>query len=307
MFRKDRIRKKGGGLLVYVADRVKASRILDLEDDYVESLWLSVHPHNSNRAILIGAFYRPPSTSKEIDSMIELNIETAYLRNCETILVGDINVDYLDKNLYSKHRLVKSLKSMNMTQHVSAVTRPKSNSCLDHVYSTHGDFISDVSVPNIGIADHLPVFFRRKYNSKQSINSQNNQIYLDFKNLNKEALLNDLRNSPWDSALVFDDVDDTLDAFELLLNQALKEHIPFKQKRVRKLKQPDWINDRIISAIKTRDKELKKARKSNDPAVWAKYRRAKCFVTNLIRKSKRIYFQESIEKTKGILKEFGKR
>ena len=70
MFRKDRIQKKGGGLLVYVADRVKASRILDLEDDYVESLWLSVHPHNSNRPILIGAFYRPPSTSKEIDSMI---------------------------------------------------------------------------------------------------------------------------------------------------------------------------------------------------------------------------------------------
>ena len=69
-FRKDRIQKKGGGLLVYVADRVKASMILDLEDDYVESLWLSVHPHNSNRPILIGAFCRPPSTSKEIDSMI---------------------------------------------------------------------------------------------------------------------------------------------------------------------------------------------------------------------------------------------
>ena len=149
----------------------------------------------------------------------------------------------------------------------------------------------------------LPIIYQ--YFSAASIQKGNKESthktikYLDFKNLNTEALLNDLRNSPWDSAFVFDDVDDTLDAFELLLNQALKEHIPFKQKRVRKLKQPDWINDRIISAIKTRDKELKKARKSNDPAVWAKYRRAKCFVTNLIRKSKRIYFQESIEKNKG--------
>ena len=50
MFRKDRIRKKGGGLLVYVADRVKASRILDLEDDYVESLWLSIHPIPTGRS-----------------------------------------------------------------------------------------------------------------------------------------------------------------------------------------------------------------------------------------------------------------
>ena len=143
-------------------------------------------------------------------------------------MVGDINVDYLDQNLYSKHRLVKSLKSMNMTQHVSAVTRPKSNSCLDHVYSTHGVFISDVSVPNIGIADHLPVFFRRKYIKVNKESTYKTIKYLDFKNLNTEGLLNDLRNSPWDSAFIFDDVDDTLDAFELLLNQALKEHIPFK-------------------------------------------------------------------------------
>ena len=67
-----------------------------------------------------------------MDPKTEKNIEVAYLRNWETVLVGDVNVDYLDRKAYSKHRLMKSLKNMTMTQHVTVVTRPKSNSCLDH-------------------------------------------------------------------------------------------------------------------------------------------------------------------------------
>ena len=50
-----------------------------------------------------------------------------------------------------------------MSQHVTGPTRPKSNTCLDHIYTIHGTFIFDVTVPDIGIADHLPVFFCRKY------------------------------------------------------------------------------------------------------------------------------------------------
>ena len=91
-------------------------------------------------------------------------------------------------------------------------------------------------------------------------------------------MLNDLENSPWDSAFVFDDVDDIIETLQLLLNQLLNEYIPVKQKRKRKVKQADWFNDRIVNVIKTRDKELKKARKSNDPDDWAKYKRSKCIV-----------------------------
>ena len=112
-----------------------ANRIWDLEGNGVESLWLNVYPHNSNRSILIGALYRLPSTDKETNSKIEKNIEAAYLRDWEAILVADVNVDNLDRKAYSKHGLMKSLKNMNMTQHVTVVTRPKSYSCLDHVYT----------------------------------------------------------------------------------------------------------------------------------------------------------------------------
>jgi hypothetical protein len=95
-------------------------------------------PH---RPILLGGFYRPPSTCKITDSILESNIEHACLRNQETILVGDFNIDYLDKNTYKSQQLTKGLRSLNFTQMVDEITRPKSKTCLDHVYSTHPDRI----------------------------------------------------------------------------------------------------------------------------------------------------------------------
>ena len=83
----------------------------------------------------------------------------------------------------------------------------------------------------------------------------------------------------------------------------LKKHIPKKQKRVKKIKQPAWIDENIVSAIKKRDRKLKIARKTNCPNDWSKYKRTKCYVTNLVRKSKRVYFQQSIDDNKEIQKE----
>ena len=96
----------------------------------------------------------------------------------------------------------------------------------------------------------------------------------------RQTLLDDLRNSPWDSAFIFDEIDDICDALDLISNKALKSHILCKQKRVKKIKQPTWINADIVSAIKKRDNELKKARKSNSQDDWAKYKGTKCFVTD---------------------------
>ena len=269
----------------------------------MESLWLNVYPHNSNRSILIGALYRPPSTDKGTDYKIEKNIEAAYLRNWEKILVGDVNVDYLNRKAYSKHHLMKSLKNVNMTQYVTVVTWPKSNSCLDHVHTTHRHFITNISVSCIGLSDHLPVFLCLKY-VKLNLESGHKQInYLNFKNLNAEAMLSDLKDSPWDSAFVFDDVEDTLDA----LSEVVKKHIPKKLKRVKKTKQPAWIDENIVSAIKKRDRELKIARKTNCPNDWSKYKRTKCYVTNLVRNLSECIFNSLSMTTKETQKKFGRR
>ena len=77
LYRKDRHGSKaGGGLLAYIADRVKAKRICELKDDFIESLFFDVCLHVLNRPILIGALYRPPSVNVDADLKIERHIES---------------------------------------------------------------------------------------------------------------------------------------------------------------------------------------------------------------------------------------
>ena len=68
MIRKDRAgSQKGGGLLAYINESLKADRIESLEDDALETLWLQLSPHKSKRPFLVGAVCRPSSTTAAIN------------------------------------------------------------------------------------------------------------------------------------------------------------------------------------------------------------------------------------------------
>ena len=60
---------------------------------------------------------------KEDDELLAKNIESSYLLNLETIISGDLNVDYLSSQAFKKHRLVRALMSMHFKQLVTQVTR----------------------------------------------------------------------------------------------------------------------------------------------------------------------------------------
>ena len=59
-----------------------------------------------------------------VDASITKNIEKAYLLNKEMVLLGDFNVDFLNANQASKHKLIETLTNLHLTQLVKEVTRP---------------------------------------------------------------------------------------------------------------------------------------------------------------------------------------
>ena len=303
LYRKDRCGvKKGGGIFVYIINNLKVERLYDLEENELEAICLQICLFKSKRPLLIGGIYHPPSVTLDVDSNLEMNIETAYPKNLEMHIVGDFNINFLN-SAYKQHRLVKALKSLNLTQLVNYVTRPASSTCLDHVYTTHPNLIVDISVPNMGLSDHLPVFFRRKYLKKFKEFEHVAIKYRDFKKLNVDNLIHSLEELPWDTAFVFDEIDEILDKLENLLNNILNQHIPIKEKQVKRQSQPAWMTREVLQWIRDQDKLLKQAQKSNLPGKWAQVKHARCKATNLIRKTKRYYF---CDKTKEIPKAFGK-
>ena len=68
----------------------------------------------------MASVYHPPSNKTDYDHKRAKNNERAYLLNnyLETILTGDFNLDYSQKNL-NKHHLVKEVKDSKFIQLVS--------------------------------------------------------------------------------------------------------------------------------------------------------------------------------------------
>ena len=62
--RKDRIDKKGGGVLVYIQKDINFIRKSELESDNVESIWLQLFLYNK-KSIFMGLVYRPPDAKRQ--------------------------------------------------------------------------------------------------------------------------------------------------------------------------------------------------------------------------------------------------
>ena len=122
LFRKDRHGSKHSGrIIAYSSQNLDVKRAEELEEDDLEIIWLNVNPFNSKRTLLCGAMYRPPSTNAATDTRLELNIESAYLKNKEIHILGDFNIDYLKQPICNNHQLPKALKSMQLVQVVKSV------------------------------------------------------------------------------------------------------------------------------------------------------------------------------------------
>ena len=99
--------------------------------------------------------------------------------------------------------------------------------------------------------------------------------YHDTKNLNKEQFIAAMKEEPWDSAFIFDDPDDVVDAWYDIFEGVRDRFLPLKHKRVKRKSQPKWFINHILDGFKERDKLLTKAKKSGSDHDWLNYRWAK--------------------------------
>ena len=117
--------------------------------------------------------------------------------------------------------------------------------------------------------------------------------YRNLKSLDHAKFLKTLEEIPWDTAFLFDEVDDIVNAWYCLFNEAINANVPLKQKRVRGYTKPKWLSPEILRLMKLRDRLLKRAKRSNSQDDWLALKRAKNKVTEAIRTAKKNFFYES--------------
>ena len=286
MTRKDR-QTHGGGLIIYTKSYLSCIHRGDLEVADVEMIWLEVR-NNRQKPFLLCYCYRPPSSNSDWIDKVESVIDKANTEEKEIIMLGDFNFNLLHETNAVKQWL-DTTENLNLKQLVQTPTRvtDTTRTLIDHAFSNVCENIAKVSVPIYAISDHFPVCLTRKITQDFDKGPLHKFIhYRDTKSFSETAFVSELENQPWSVIDIFDNASDALGFFSDIFNTVLSKHAPKKKKRVKKSKQPNWMNQDISNAIRTRDRY--KLQNAEQYRFWRNKTK------NLIHNSKINYYTESI-------------
>ena len=286
--------KKGGGICLFISEAVKGTvRVLDklnMCNNDIECQWLELKLP-TQRNVIICNTYRPPqgNVTNFLDH-IELCLEQIdYIRK-DVFIMGDTNIDVLDKKLLAAKELKEFLSQTGLINCIKTPTRFSSqrNSCLDHIYTNSG-IINECDTLDVNLSDHLAVFVNRK--KQKPLNEKTNFNGRSYRNYDTDIFAESLSRQNWN---LFDSETDPNALWSIYKNNVLNVlsiMCPIKQFSIKKYKEP-WITNELLELIKDKDSALRKAKKSKTKRDWnhakrlrneclSKVRKAKCdFVKN---------------------------
>ena len=172
------------------------------------------------------------------------------ISDLETIVLGDFNFNALKQqsNMFSA---VKHLMFIfNWVQLINTPTRitPTSESCLDLIFVSHTDKISQSGVINIGLSDHFLTYCTRKV-QRGSFNTHNSVKIRSTKNYSSKNFLMELNKINWFQVT---DIEDVIKAWALVHNLFIKVlnrvALAIKQVRLKQRSEP-WMDGHILDLI----------------------------------------------------------
>ncbi|MCG8046320.1 MAG: reverse transcriptase domain-containing protein [Candidatus Thiodiazotropha endolucinida] len=279
-FRKDR-NNRGGGILVYINNKIFCERKTELEIFWDECIWLKI---NQKRvSFLLGVFYSPKTSDLNFFNKFNDNIELAQQNTNNLIIVGDLNDDLLNDRNY----LLKDVLLLNSLENI--ITDPtRGIALLDPVILPFDQQVLDsgtLSIPE-AISDHSATYLTVPFEYPLST-SYKRTVWL-YKKGNYELLSDKINTHEW-NYLNYLEVNDATKQFETDLTNFAKQTIPTQEITVRKDDKP-WYDSEVRKHSRIRDRMKSKAEKSNNPVHWQKYKSVRNKVNNLKRHAKEKFY-----------------
>ena len=283
IYRKDRKDGFGGVLIAISADII--SENLNITTD-TESVYASVTLDTSMK-LIIGALYRPPSSSVEYMDNMCTTIESlvAKYKNAIYWLGGDLNLpdinwttQSIDGNANTKainQRLIDCAQQSGLEQMVNFHTRQSST--LD-LFFTNRPSLVDKCSPAPGLAGHDIVEIITTASARRN-KPVSRKIYL-WKKADMEALKTGCTEISKHFCDTFSESSSITDMWNFIKTKLLEQqekHVPSKQTSTR-YSQP-WINKQVKSISRRKKRSHKKARKTKKATDIKRYKQLKQQVT----------------------------
>ena len=190
---------KGGGVCIYVDIKFGPfckinSDISVCTPDY-EVLCLDVKKPG-NRCMTIICIYRPPKGNHP--QLINYFENTLKNVNTEIWILGDMNVDFLNREDENRIKYLRLFKKYGLRQYIDTITRPSAHggTCIDWIIS-NSEFVRSTGVTNDLISDHFTTCAVRKKSRENSKSVY--RTLRDMNNFDADNFVNLLKNENWDN------------------------------------------------------------------------------------------------------------
>ena len=300
-----------GGTLLYISENLNFKPRKDLEiyeSKKIESTFVEII-NESNKNIIVGCIYKHHTISpKEFTESMSTLLSKLSKEKKTCYLAGDFNMNllHLEKKTEIEH-YYDVITDAKFTPLITSPTRITTNSktLIDNIF--FNDFSSNIISGNltVGISDHMPQFalVPRNFSKPMSQTTPTIKYGRKCKSIDTNLFNQDLDKINWDTTGL-DDANQYGENFMNVFNQILDIHAPITQlknsKQQQKRNTKPWITKDILKMIKLKDKTYQKIVKEENVITKTQlnetYKGQKNEITKMIRKSKKIYYNEYFAK-----------
>ena len=280
MFRKDRIGRRGGGVILYIKESIQAYEIkLEKQAECEEAVWCNIVTGNST--LTVGLVYRSPNISTDENEKIQNAIKEVSKRDC--IIMGDFNIQWKSQQSTGREdqKFFNLVQDSFLTQHVLEPTRGEN--VLDIVLSSQKEFIDNVRICEpLGCSDHNQIYFIIKVKGEQNRKIRYRKKFHKgrYKDMRKH-----LAKIDWNNTLENKTATECWNILKREIDCIVEQFVPLKKQGKRSKKK--HLSKEDIRKIKYKQTMWKIYRLNGSEEDYAIYKEALSQATAEMRNSKR--------------------
>ena len=247
--------------------------------------------------LLIASMYRSPRDKKFLDNF-KVTLDMISHRS-NIIILCDLNIDLSrstnESDIATIRKYKTILNSNKLTNVIKDFTRITSSSktLIDHALVTDTSKVVTSGTYDPCISDHSLIYTVLRL--KPPRQAPRFKISRNYRNVDWDKVREDMSQVPWWITSVFDDIDDTVWAWQTMYENVVNEHIRSRQVKIRAQSHP-WMNSELRKQMNQRYKLLRKAQKTNKGSPeWIAYKSARNLCTFALRRAKSRYWKDKFD------------
>ena len=289
IFRKDRVCKKGGGVLIAV-DTKYTTNLIDL-NDFLDIEFVGVSIELGISKLFVTCSYIPPSSSLDIynQHLSAINLITEKMKDSDRILIlGDFNMPSIRwLPMPDSEALIPLPSEMNSTQYTFDVINSLCDLNLYQINSVKNSLGKILDLAFVNITQHFDIFrippictpediyhptlyisMTHSYVIEES-QSDSFKTVLNYKKTNFRKFNTLISSVNWASVCLCKDLEYVIDKFYDILNRFKLECVPTT--RVKNSNKYPWITSELSSLKNSKNKLFRKYKKSGLTIDYTNY------------------------------------